>query len=502
MDICWMILISSLYLKSWVYCAINITHVDFLLNEIHSLKVYQVTIFTENSQDKKNVQAHSLLTSIAKEFPTVLLDMYEIKSSRDKQSLDMPAFYNPRRTTLYIILHNDQFHFKNLHDVLDSFTEISPTLMRPRCLVIFFNDNFSLENNLKGLLLYAWHLKFLDFTVLNVDSANQFLLLNYNPFVKHYGIEYSQTNMHLFPNKLTDVKNHSFKIPVPNCADNLKDNKTRIEICVDVLPFLNIISKIFNFSLTFTNEHHSTLATVSLIKSITMQLKTNQIQMAHSVTRINVYGTNVYGNDYVIGRCTTNGKRVFIVPLIPKSELRICQMIIPYVILFPSLIFFFYITAYMLKLPSNQWTILDIYQVILGVSKSQPLRFVERILFFTLTLLSMDFAVDFLSTLTDIKIAHEMEHFDTFEDIIRSNLTVYSYSQIEGEVNDLNLKKILSNTKMIPSAKECLRMLLHDRNIICIASYRRAMAELYNTDAGSLIQISKPTFDQCCEVFI
>lgn len=113
----------------------------------------------------------------------------------------------------------------------------------------------------------------------------------------------------------------------------------------------------------------------------------------------------------------------------------------------------------------------------------------------------MDFSVDFLSKLTDIKILHEMQHFDTFEDIIWSNLTVYSYDQIEGEVNDVNLKKLISKTKIIANANDCVRKLVESKNVICMTSYRRAVAELHNVGASALVKIAKPTFDNYCEVF-
>lgn len=50
-----MIIISILHLKTLVCCATEMANVDLLLDKIRSLKVSQVAIFTENSQDKNDV---------------------------------------------------------------------------------------------------------------------------------------------------------------------------------------------------------------------------------------------------------------------------------------------------------------------------------------------------------------------------------------------------------------------------------------------------------------
>lgn len=143
----------------------------------------------------------------------------------------MATFQNPRRTTLYIILQNEHthFHLNSLHDIMSRFDEILPVFMRPMYLLIFFSDRFLLKNSLQELLQHAWRLKFLDFSILNIDTANQFFLLNYNPFIRNYDIEYSQAEMNLFPNKLRNLENYAFKIPVPNCTNSNVSNETRIE---------------------------------------------------------------------------------------------------------------------------------------------------------------------------------------------------------------------------------------------------------------------------------
>lgn len=138
-----------------------------------------------------------------------------MKNSGDNRSLKMPVFQNPRSSTVYLIFQGEKTDLKKMYNTLDVFVEISPTPTRPKCLLILYNDQDWPENDLKQVLFYGWSLKFLDFSVIQINSVNHIICFSYNPFMNTYSKDLEMT-YNVFPDKLNNMNNYSIILPVYN----------------------------------------------------------------------------------------------------------------------------------------------------------------------------------------------------------------------------------------------------------------------------------------------
>lgn len=181
---------------------------------INTYKLHHLTIFMNNSLDINEEQSHYFLQDIVNQIPRVVIDLTEIKSNGDNRSIEMPGFQNPRETTVYVILQDEEPSLEEMYGTLDNVVAISPISTRPKCLLIL-NDGkgFSVETS-KQILHYAWYLKLLDFTLLNVVTADNVTYFNYNPFMETYNTGYLESMINIFPDKLDNMINYTVKLPL------------------------------------------------------------------------------------------------------------------------------------------------------------------------------------------------------------------------------------------------------------------------------------------------
>lgn len=153
---------------------------------LNALKPYQMTIFRDCSIGKNNKEDF-IFQKITNRISVVTIDLHKMNNSNNNRSLSMPVMKNPRKSSIHIIFEQENNHNSELnktYDIIDKIVEISPIPMRPKCLVILCNKNMTFENNIIKLLHHAWMKKFLDFTILNLNSSRASYLIYYNPFTK------------------------------------------------------------------------------------------------------------------------------------------------------------------------------------------------------------------------------------------------------------------------------------------------------------------------------
>lgn len=173
----------------------------------YEFEKYQITILTNMMVNEGTSCGHLILKQTVNRFPSVIIDVAELKASGDNRSIiNMPFLNNPRSTTLCIIIQTwNEFYLQEIKGALQFFAKTSTVQMRPKCLVILSGNSHSSPLHLNELLLSAWSLKFLEFTISNVNSTSDVIILDYNPFTNVYSQSDVSAKKELFLDKLQNM---------------------------------------------------------------------------------------------------------------------------------------------------------------------------------------------------------------------------------------------------------------------------------------------------------
>lgn len=488
--------VACLHTMNIVSYATDAPKFEFIVQEmIRALKLYQVTIFTSSMTNTIGKAQDLFIRSFANQVPTMTVDLTD--SSASKRSLEMPVFRKARSSTMYVILQNEESNATQVHNILNNVARISPVSARPKCVSIVFSDNDdsdALKYKISNILHYAWTLKFLDFTILKVSSANDILCFNYNPFTKAYSEEYLETSSDIFPDKLINVNKYIFNLSVfdtpPYLTVQEKGNH-KIEIGGINAAYVKTFAKKMNFELKFTIEQDQDLSAAG--EDSFVKMENNQINMQVSSL---YYPGRYYDRKLTLGYPLVFSKFVAIVPILPISEVTSLSDVLVYILYFSVIMCSFFALAHSLKFQSNQWSMSYIFQTLLGMTIPQPKRNVERIIFFSLVILSMLYSTDLLLKLTSIKLVHAEQDFLTFEDLIKSGMPIYTRESVD-ENEDIETRKFLSKNLKIESEARCVDLLMSSGNVVCISPYNKAnylVQKNSNTNGMSAMKITGLSF--------
>ena len=495
-----------IYLKIDVTCITHISWIHVFMNNCYYFNVYQITILIDSSSQSNFGQSNNFLHRVTQEFPTTLINMKQISVNGTNEALQMPIFENARSSVMYTIVQSEdkqKYYLKYLYNALDIIVKISQLQIKPRFLLILFSNTTSLNRNLRNFLLYTWTLKVLDFSILIVNSKNQAILWNFNPFFNVYNSEYIHSELQIFPDKLSNMNQYPFNIAIYNLKPSLivrsRNSSTgkQIELDGNFIQFVYVFRNELNFSLSYVNISDQDNV-LKLRENLFHKIETGEVQMGPLLCSVRI---SLYGRKLLFGRPVTNSKRVILVPIITTSKLNFSiNMFVNIMVLFSLLLICFWFVASVFRFPKQQWGMLNILALLLGIPQLEPHRLVERMIFFFLVSVSVKFSSEILSTMTDIKLVHEVQNFNSLKDIVQSNMTIYSYFPVQTDFDDDdddNLKKILSNTKHTRSLHDCILKLLETKKVGCIATFEEALNSLASyskSDGSPLLKIAKPTF--------
>ena len=181
----------------------------------------------------------------------------------------------------------------------------------------------------------------------------------------------------------------------------------------------------------------------------------------------------MYKKKFLISKMVNYVKLFILVPIISATKVNFSYDIYTRIIAFVLLLLSLWFMARIIRLPTQQWKVLDILRLLLGIPKLQPKRVTERVIFFCTALLALTFSSEILSILTSIQVEHKTLAFDTFADIVKSKVTLYSYAPINTKLyvdDDKNLKKIVSNVKPIGNLNECVVQMVTTKTAACITT--------------------------------
>lgn len=464
----------------------------------------QVIIFTSNRRDINARRRNFAYQAIVQTIPTVTIDIANIINSSDDRSLNLTLFRHPRASALFLILQSEDKsssdYVKGTNDLLNLFVKLSPVQIRPRCLVISFNDDSIRcpnKDHITKILSTSWSLKFLDFSVLRVNKNNDLELHSYNPFTNQFNVQPLQP---IFPDKLDDMNDFTLILPIYNyppmmtVTEVIDKNRTIIQ-GHDYL-YVEILSKKLNFSLNFLRQQ-TVPSDPSFFPLMFAKLRSGEVNILGTQFLV---GANIFNNSVVIGKLHLQNKFVVLSPLLPISKLNLSLNLLLYLSLFPILVICFWLTARLLRFPKRQWRVLSVLQLLLGMSLEQlPRRLSQQLVLLNLLFVGMKYSSDAFSRLTDIELLNDEVPFDTADQISRSGFPIYAPAFLQRQ-SFQDPSEII--TKLGPKVKplhqqDCVIRLTRYRSCVCIAPYRSANYLLEQTTLEyrkPVMKLSKESF--------
>lgn len=439
---------------------------------ICNLKINQLSIFTNSAAGANKRQSGAFTRHLVSQFATTTIDLAKMKSTKDNRSLQMPIFRNPRPSTIYV-LQSTNFDSNQIYRISDDLVAISPISMRPKSLLVIHNDKNWSALNASKIVRYAWSLKFLDFSILKINTDNRMALLHYNPYTEIYSRFNLKIPKVIFPDKLNDVKCLSLKLPTFNVPPLImvhnKSNKERQVTGSDFI-YIKTVAEKLNFKFNSSFESHNN--TKYLMGKLLTNLENNEINIIPVAFLVTTY---LQGRKLIIGNSMAQSKMAIVVPIIPVTELKVSFYIFIYMLSFAAIIISFSIFVHLMKFNSDNWEMLTIFQILVGIPiRARPRQGVELIIFFTIVILSISYSCILTSSLSAIQLVQDETQFFTIEDIVQSRIPVYtSYSAIDED--GIRIKKLFVNSKKVQDDGDCINMLIETNNVICIIPYDRAM---------------------------
>ncbi|OXU29494.1 hypothetical protein TSAR_010097 [Trichomalopsis sarcophagae] len=436
----------------------SVLEIDSIVVElVKNLDYEQLVVFKNSEYFFRN--SGLKIVKLMEQTKTILVDI-------DHEQIYSLSLGISRTSTLCIILQNEAI---GANDVMRFLVEASPVSTRPKCLMFADNDTYS-EESFASILLQAWSLKFLDFTILFVNDEGQPQMISYNPFTKSYITEEVTNTSLLFPDKMSNMNEYTLRIPIyylpPYNSFVLQDGAIASVDGYDY-PFIEIFSKKLNFSLQYLIVEERSNIT-ALFEKLLLLLENNKVSILPKPLYL---GTHYYGRDVVIGKAYRDTNYVLIVPVLPMSRMRDYMWMLTKLAFFPTYVLILKLILSLMRFRLNQW--IHLLQMLVGSTLTkQPQKVAERIVFFTVVLLSMIFSTDVLASLTDTKVASNDIPFESYEEIISSNLKVYGRITGSERQNDLFKKLDVQNIK---SLSECISKSARTKCCICIAPKLAAM---------------------------
>ena len=444
---------------------------------------YQTTIFIDVKSSN-----NSMINKIISELPSVLIDFSVMKTRGDNRSLHLPIFDRPRDTILSILIFdNNIFHVQQLNQTLKSIVNIAPTTIRPKCLALLLNVVDSEVDGLKNILMHSWSLKYLDFSVALIYSGNHIDILSYNPFTNTFFQEQLNLTTNIFPDKLLNMHRYQISAPIFDDPPHVivrRDDAGHPEVVEGLVTnYCRFLAKRMNFTLQLKidlNINDDDLNRDTLFRL----LAEDKVDMSMSPMLVRTVTVN---DAFVISREWMKMDYVMIVPIVKQIYLLDLAVLYEYAIVTLAIVLSFFLFAYLAKLPSQDWQMLNVTQILLGMtSSSRPQIVSQRILYWALVMLSMHYTTTIFARMMNVKVREGEKTFKSLDDIYAGNLTVYMSKYFFDEVYTKNLRMIRRfkyKPKVFNDVFECLHMISRKKNVACLttSTYGRYLIAEYKS---------------------
>ncbi|XP_031777564.1 uncharacterized protein LOC107982088 [Nasonia vitripennis] len=476
-----------------------------LVNRIVSdLKTNNVVLFgSKSARSYSDAFCNRLMPKV----PTISIDLSKMMIDKDNRSLSLPILRHPTFSTLYVFLVNrDETgdYLKNLESTLNTTVRVSPISARPNCLIVCYSEETSSLDNWSNLLIYAWSLKFLDFTVAIVTPGESPILYDYNPFTKNFRKRLLAPRTDLFPYKLDNLHGYALKIPAIELQPYLyiKRNSEGEVVDLDGMSFkyCQIFRESLNFTTTFvTGMEHTVLH--ANFPPIFQRLGNAEIDMLSFPFNVRsiVYD---FCDRLQLGRLFLNTNYVFIVPILPIAKIDIPLDVICFVPVFALIVVVYEAAQRLLRFPKKYWEVCKIFQILLGVTvpRPSPKKMVEKIVYFSLIMLSMKYSIDALTKIMDIRLLKGEVAFKSLEEIAESALPIYTLDfiieQTYGNNDEEVIQKLKKKTFPVADIFQCIYRMVDNKSCMCITPHSAGayVAKMFiNEDGIVTTKVARPS---------
>lgn len=475
---CWIMILSMSNGKSVV--SLNNDLFGPVVNHIVSdLKANQVVLFmSESARPYSDALCNRLMPKV----PTTSIDLNKLLIGKDNRSLSLPILRCPTSSTLYVIMEirdETDAYLKNLESTLSTSVRVSPISARPKCLIICYSKEASSLDSWRNLLIYAWSLKFLDFTVAVLTPNESPILYDYNAFTKNFRERLLTTQTDLFPYKLANLHGYALKIPAIELQPYLyvKRNAEGKVVDLDGLSFK--YCQIFRESLNFTTKLVTGMELTVLqanFSPIFQRLGSAEIDVLSFPFNVRSIMYN-FCDQLQLGRLFLKTNYVFVVPIVPIVKIDIPLDVVLFVPVFALIVVVYEVAQRLLRFPKKYWEVCKIFQILLGVTvpRQSPKKIVEKIVYFSLILLSMKYSIDALAKILDIKLLKEEVAFKSLEEIADSTLPIYSLDfiidQTYGNNDEPVIQKLRKKTFPVADIFQCVYQMVDNKSCMCITPH-------------------------------
>lgn len=352
--------------------------------------------------------------------------------------------------------------------LIDLIVHLIPFKTRPKCLIVFSNQNTSLKKEINNVLKYAWLNKILDFTIIKEDDDHEILrIYNYNPFNETFNDKEFKNEVKIFPNKFKDVKNYTMKIGFGENMNQYYIDPPGFLLALHQHQFLiRFVIEAMNFNLKFLEVEQ---------EDKSEYIHEQKRHVWFEKTEANLIGDLVVVTDSLINLVVSHwGKEcravVAVVPRLYKSKIKVPLGIFVVALVIPGIIFFFIKAMQVLKITNDFNGIFDIIHILMGQTvENFPRKIPGRIIFMTIVIFFVYTSNEFYSGILEISLGQEEIQFKSFEDLDKSELILktpikdlnYIYSKATSPV----LKSLEKKTSTV---ENCVEELKKTKNHICI----------------------------------
>ena len=411
------------------------TWTDSVIQEVANLKSNQLLIIN-NQLNSSSINEDML--KLVQNVPTICLNINKYIPTISNDSLVYSGSIEKKGKPFHLIFcdsdisKEEDIDQNSLKRFFNHYPKLVSNQMRPKCLIVIYSKTHLSKSFTQFLLYYGWTKKFLDLTLLNVigsrkESNIDIVVNHYNPFFNTYSNESWNTQTILFPVKLTNMNRYPIKIPIyhipPYMQIDKYNNGTIREISGINYQFTPIIAEFLNFSIVIVKTLDVTKFGLFMkdLKALIENEEVNMlpIPMYYSPNRNLINLDQSYPVIFAYF--------AVLVPILPHSSINVsASLLLNPIISFIVLIVLLSLLTHLLKFQKNLWKVEDILRILLGCSvPKHPRTLKERIVLFSLILVSITDVNEFFSKLMNLKVVTTYAPFHTLEEIDDSGLNIF-----------------------------------------------------------------------------
>ena len=395
-------------------------NVSQLINQvIEEVKPCRVTLYA-TSKVSRSRSYGLIIGTIIKKVPTVAISL-------DKPFLNYTEGYflynnNISAPLHFIILREskDGQHLNQLNKVFSSIADSFMYLTTTKIFLIFFpiSDPLSVTKN---LLTFAYEERYADFTILSIKNEKSMIINYYNyssdKVVWHSARNFVNENLTFFPDRLTNLNGRSFRVGLNKARwPYYYYNNSGLPFHLNPHLFLFRSHEYFANYLNFTPKY--ILCNTNETTETIISNKNLEIYLGISRT----LSLSNYDNSLIIDEQAL----MIVVPISRNVRTQVSMKVFHGLLAISSIMILTLIAARFFHLPKNEWSILNIYSLVLGLSaKVRPRNRKSRLLYLMLAANYLFFISDAISDLTDINFVSEKTLLiRSVDDAIEKNISV------------------------------------------------------------------------------